>query len=174
MYRSNIFPSTNQAQKNTLKKQSYFNDNIFDHQKFPYLSRIKDSTNSLPSLLGRKTSFTQLISDKKHNLQFPHSFKETREITDNRNDKKKLIRNFHSLPYNVPDNYYLAFPSMKMIYDKKARASMTHSANVAVSTLSTVSTAKRTPYIRNILAHKPIGINNINKKRRLRCVLASD
>jgi hypothetical protein len=170
MYRSNIFGVTNQAQKNPLKEQSYSNDNIFDQQNFSFLSRANESTNSLPNLLRKKISFAQFISDEKYNLQFFHSFKELREITNKRNEKKKLIRNFHSLPYNVSNNFYLASTDVKVINNDKISTSMCQSSNSAFSILSTASIPKKTQYISNILAYQPIDINNINKKRRMRRV----
>jgi hypothetical protein len=143
MYRSNIFGVTNQAQKDPLKEQSYSNDNIFDQQNFPFLSRVNESTNSLPNSLRKKISFAQFISNEKYNLQFFHSFKEPREITNKRNEKKKLIRNFHSLPYNVSNNFYLAWTDVKVINNDKIGAYMCHSSNSAFSILPTASIKKK-------------------------------
>lgn len=133
MYSDNIFTHDDQIHKN-LPKKSYSNNYLLNHQKFSSLSKNYDSIHSLPILLKKNTSFAQFIAEEKYNLQFFHSFKRVQKITDKQKAKKKQIRNFHLLPFNIPKNYYSTLNNSKIFYDEKVITRATHSSNYALNT----------------------------------------
>jgi hypothetical protein len=168
MYSDNIFTEDDQIRKN-LPKKSYSNNYLLSHQKFSSLSKNYDSTHSLPILLKKNTSFAQFIADETYNLQFFHSFKEVRKITDKEKEKKKQIRNFHILPFNIPNSYYSTLNNSKILfYDEKVLTCVTHSSNFALNTSMSLNRTRRKK--RFICAHKMIGIVDINRNRHRRYV----
>ncbi len=157
-----------EAQKYLLK-QAHSHIDLLGHQKFSPLSKKYGSTRPLPILLKEKTSFAQFITDEKYKLQVFRLLKE-RKIVDKQKDKKKLIRNFYLLPFDMLNNNYLTLNNSKILDDEKTPTYVIHSSNFAFSRLPNRTIAKNAKPIKDILAHKAIGIIDINRKRCMLCV----
>jgi hypothetical protein len=172
MYSDNILVDNNKLRKN-LPKQSYSSNCLLNHKNYTLLSKHNISTHSLPISPEKHTSFARFIAEEKYNLQFFPSFRKTRKIIDNEKDKKKLIRNFNLLLYNMQNNYYSSLKSPTIFYngdDEKTTVCASHSSNISLSTLSNISSTKKTKLTSTTLTHQAIGILNINKKRHIRCI----
>jgi len=157
-------------QKNTILRQSYSNSCVLNHQNFSFISEYYNSTHSLPLLFEEKASFAQIIAEEKNNLQFFPSFRKTNDIIRNEKGKKKLMRNFYFLPYNIPNNSFLATNNIKISDDEKIKTCMIHSSNFAINTSSDIFRTKRTKSMIRNLRHQAIGIANTNRQRRMYCV----
>lgn len=165
MYNDNIFPKNKQTQNNILK-YSYSHNYLLECQKIFSSSQFDDSNHSLPSLSEEKTSFAQFLANEKYSLKFFRSFKKPRKI----NEKKKLIRNFHLLSFNVPKKYYLPSNNSKIFEKKTTFTCLTHAANVPSSILSDKSGVQKLKPITGFASQNKIDVINFNKKKGLRCV----
>jgi hypothetical protein len=153
-----------------MPKQSYSHNCLLNHQNFAYLSKHDNSTHSLPILLDEHTSFAQFIAEEKYGLQFFPSFRKT---IANEKNKKKLIENFDFLSYDVRNNYYSLMNCLKAYNDfddGKTAVCASHSSKFSLSASSSKSSTKKTKSVSTNLARVVIGIININRKRRMRCI----
>jgi hypothetical protein len=152
--------------KNADLRQSYSISYILNHQNLSSIPENYNSTHSLPIKFEEKPSFAQFIAEEKQNLRFFPSFRQKNKIISNEKNKKKLMRNFYFLPSKIPNNYHLAMNNSKIFNNEKPTTTcVTHSSNFSLSTSS-----NNTKSMTENLKHKPIGIINMNQKRRIHCV----